>query len=53
VNIRIEKSVGYGCDEEAIKALKKCKPIFNGAKRTCTPIFNLSQPYKFEYQGDD
>jgi len=53
VNIRIEKGIGYGCDEEAIKALKNCKPIFNGTKRTCTPIFNLRQPFTFHYQGDD
>jgi TonB family protein len=53
VNIRIEKNIGYGCDEEAIKALKKCKPIFNGTKKNCTPIFNLRQPFTFKYQDDD
>jgi TonB family protein len=53
VNIRIEKSIGYGCDEEAIKALKKCKPIFNGAKKNCNPIFNTRQRFTFTYQGDD
>ena len=53
VNIRIEKGIGYGCDEEAIKALKKCKPIFLGRKKTCTPIFNLRQPFTFVSEEDD
>ncbi len=52
VNIRIEKGIGFGCDEEAIKALKKCKPIFNGTKRICTPILNLRQPFTFKNQDD-
>jgi TonB family protein len=53
VNIRIEKGIGYGCNEEAIKALKLCKPIFNGTKRNCTPIFNLRQPFTFKSPEDD
>lgn len=53
VNIRIEKGIGYGCDEEAVKALKKCKPIFNGTKRSCTPILNLRQPFTFKNPDDE
>ena len=53
VNIRIEKGIGYGCDEEAVKALKKCKPIFIGAKRNCTPLFNLRQPFTFRNPDND
>ena len=53
INIRIEKGIGYGCDEEAIKALKKCKPIFNGTKGTCTPIFNLRQAFTLKNPDDD
>jgi TonB family protein len=52
-NIRIEKGIGYGCDEEAIKALKKCKPIFDGTKKSCTPILNLRQPFTFKNPDDD
>ena len=53
VNIRIEKGIGYGCDEEAIKAVKKYKLILNGTKRNCTPIFNLRQPFTFKNPDDD
>jgi len=53
INVRIEKGIGYGCDEEAIKVLKKCKPIFNGPKRNCTPVFNLRQPFTFKNQDEE
>ena len=53
VNIRIEKGIGYGCDEEAMKALRKCKPVFKGTTRICAPVFNLRQPFTFNKPDDE
>jgi len=53
VNIRIEKGIGYGCDEEAMNALKKCRPKFINGKQKCTETFNLRQPFTFAKIEDD
>ena len=53
VNIRIEKGIGYGCDEEALNTLKKCRPKFINAKKKCTETFNLRQPFTFTKTEDD
>ena len=53
VNIRVEKGIGFGCDEEAVKALKNCKPVFIGSKRNCIQIYNLRQPFTFMKPDDD
>lgn len=53
LNIRIEKGIGYGCDEEAIKTLKNCRPKFVIEKRKCTEKFNLRQPFTFAKAEDD
>lgn len=53
VNIRIEKGLGYDCDEEAINALKKCRPKFINSKKKCTEKFNLRQPFTFAKPEDD
>ena len=44
VNFRILKSLGYGCDEETIKAIK-CKVIYRSG--TCPPLYNLRQAVIF------
>ena len=53
INIRVDKGIGYGCDEEAIKALKNCKPKFIGKIRNCNATFNLKQPFTFKSPEDD
>ncbi len=50
-NIRIVKGIGYGCDEEALKTLAKCKPRFIGPRKKCLPKFDLQQPFTFK--GDE
>jgi TonB family protein len=53
VNVRVEKGIGYGCDEAAMNALRKCKPIFTGVKRKCSTIFDLKQPFTFKKPDED
>ena len=47
VNIRIEKGIGYGCDEEAIKLVKGCPSKFKNNNIRCIERFNLRQPVTF------
>lgn len=53
VNIRLEKGLGYGCDEAAVKALKSCKLEFKGTRRSCAPQFNLRQLVLFKNPEED
>lgn len=53
INIRIEKGMGYGCDEEALNAIKNCKPIFTSKNRKCVPSLNLKQPFTFRKTRDE
>ena len=53
VNIRIEKGIGYGCDEEAINALRKCRPKCINGKNKCTETFGLRQPFTFVKSEDN
>ncbi|MES2431932.1 MAG: TonB family protein [Bacteroidota bacterium] len=45
VNIRIEKSLGYGCDEEALRAISKCKNYIHNLK--CIPRIGVRQSFNF------
>jgi TonB family protein len=53
INIRIDKGIGYGCDEAAIHALKKCHPKFINGKGKCTQTSNLRQAFTFTKPEDD
>lgn len=52
-NIRVEKGIGYGCDEAAINTLKRCKPKFIGIKRKCPAMFNVKQLFTFKKPDED
>lgn len=49
VNIRIEKGIGFGCDEEAIRLVSHCKKTYNIHRSLikCTPKFNIKLPVTF------
>jgi TonB family protein len=47
VNVNVVKSLGYGCDEEAVKAIKNCKRGYTKGKPDCIPIHNLLQTFVF------
>ena len=49
VNIRIEKGIGFGCDEEAIRIVAQCKKTYNIHRNfvKCTPKFNIKLPVTF------
>lgn len=47
VNIKVIKSLGYGCDEEAIKAMKNCKNVNTKSKSNCPPRYHLLQTFVF------
>ena len=48
VNIRIEKGIGFGCDEEAMRAFKDVQKHCTGIRpKDCTPKFNLKIPFTF------
>ena len=53
VNVRIEKGIGYGCDEEAMNVLKKCRPKFINGRKKCKETLNLHQPFTFAKPEDD
>lgn len=53
VNLKVVKSLGYGCDEEAVKALRNCKRIYSKGKPDCTPKFNLLQTFTFSKPKED
>ena len=47
-NIRVEKGIGYGCDEEAIRVITDCKKqLTKLARRNCAPKLNVKQPISF------
>ena len=48
INIRIDKGIGFGCDEEAIRALKEAQKNCNGIRpKKCTPKFYIKIPFTF------
>jgi TonB family protein len=53
VNVRLVKGIGYGCDEEAIKAVKKMKLTYSKEQgHKCTPRYNLLQTFSFVNNDD-
>lgn len=53
INIHIKKGKGYGCNEAAINALKKCKPVLVGTRKKCDPLFNILQPFTFKKPDEE
>ena len=55
VNIRIEKGIGFGCDEEAIRLVSHCKKTYNVPRSLikCTPKFNIKLPVTFTKPDDE
>ena len=55
VNIRIEKGIGFGCDEEAIRLVSHCKKTYNVPRSLikCTPKFNIKLPVTFTEPDDE
>ncbi|MBS1512189.1 MAG: TonB family protein [Bacteroidetes bacterium] len=51
-NIRVEKSVGYGCDEAAINALKTCKCNPLPVERRYLPQYNQHIAFAFTRNDD-
>ena len=48
LNIRVEKGIGYGCDEEALRVVNECKKQFsNFRKSRCIPRSILWQSFTF------
>lgn len=48
VNFKILQSLGYGCDEEAIKAIRDCRVIHRGGNtRNCRTVYNITQKITF------
>jgi TonB family protein len=53
VNVRLVKGIGYGCDEEAIKAVKKMKLTYSKEQgHKCTARYNLLQTFNFINNDD-
>jgi TonB family protein len=48
VNFRIVKSLGYGCDEAAISAIRDCRVIHRGSNTMhCKPVYDLKRTVTF------
>lgn len=47
INIRVDKSIGYGCDEEAIKALQSCNKSISSARNKYLPKKDIRKPFTF------
>ena len=53
INIKIEKGIGFGCDEEAIRLLKESRKNCTGIRpKSCEPKYSLKIPITFKYQED-
>lgn len=51
VNVRLVKGIGYGYDEEAVKAVKNVKPIYPKDHK-CIPHQNILQTFNFTDSDD-
>jgi TonB family protein len=53
-NIRIEKGIGHGCDEEAVRVVKECRKEYaQKLQMKCKPKLNLRIPITFSNPSDD
>lgn len=53
VNIRVEKGLGYGCDEEAIRGLMEAYKKCSLRRRNCESMKNIRQRFNFVFTTDD
>ena len=53
INIRIEKGIGFGCDEEAMRVLRDSQRNCKGLRpKNCMPLYNLRIPFTFLYNEE-